>query len=355
MKAKYKALFLVMAVSILAISCSQWRVSSLSSREFSFIDNSDKAGGVAIKTDDGGLEDLTAGVGVFNGKIITSDNVLGRLQQMNSDKEIDLMIGNIKNSGKGEFPASSFNFSRIGLFVVDKAGNIYVQNRITGQKNGRRNDQTGFTPSFLLVFNKNGQLQHTLGQTGSPDVPFNYIENLEIDEKGRLFAISRSNDSWSIFRFTGKKRDLYINLDELEFKEKEGETVIPGKIENILMYSEGEKLILAVAYYSQLRFKFRRIYTYSIEKKKIEKTIMEIPDPKNVLFNVVDDKNLFFWNMDGKDVKFMITDLDGNIINNVRLKIDDSKNLYSKILLDKKGRFYSYHIVRKGIRILEWK
>ena len=36
-------------------------------------------------------------------------------------------------------------------------------------------EETDFAPSYILVFNKDGELQYTLGQRGTPDLPFYYI------------------------------------------------------------------------------------------------------------------------------------------------------------------------------------
>jgi hypothetical protein len=103
-----------------------------------------------------------------------------------------------------------------------------------------------------------------------------------------------------------------------------------------------------------VRFKYRKIYEFSLEKDKIVREITSIQDPKNVLFNIVDDKILYFWNIEGKEIKFMLVNMDGNIINNIKLEFDNN-NIFSKIIHDENGVIYSYHIYDDTMKIFEWK
>lgn len=81
---------------------------------------------------------------------------------------------------------------------------------------------------------------------------------------------------------------------------------------------------------------------------------MTIPDPKNVLFDIIDDKYIYLWNVSNDQVKFEVANLDGSIVNNVYLNIEDKRNYYSRIILDDAGRIYSYNILKSGVDILRW-
>ncbi|MCP4133414.1 MAG: hypothetical protein GY754_20770 [bacterium] len=384
---KKTVLLIIIMAAAAAFSCSHWKVTSLKSKEFAFIKNCEKPkpkedpkkkprnkpkpkeekisiecgkpGSVLIKTDDYALKQLSFGVGVFDGKICTVDNILKRVQVLTPDNDVELILGSLKDVDTKDIDAAKFKFSIIGSFTMDDDDNIYIQNRLpqSGSQSYRgsaNSEGMNFSPSYILVFNEKGKLQYTLGEKGTPDLPFYYIERLDIDQEGRLFVISRSFETWTVYRFKGKKRDLAINLAKIEFVEKEGEDTFKGKIENVKTYQSGEEILISVAYYHDLRLKYRKVYNYSIENKRIMKTIVNIPDPKNVLFNLVDDKNIYFWNMDSRNVKFMKCDMEGKIIDNIRLEIDDTKNYYSKVIGNKSGLIYSYHVTKKGIKILEW-
>ncbi len=354
--------FLVISLfTVMMLSCRQWRVSSLKNKEFSFIKNGEKIGSIKINTDEYALENLSFKLGIYNGNICTADNNLKRVQVIEPGGNVKLIIGQVKDIDEKNINLAYFNFNIIGTFTMDKDDNIYVQNRFqtrvskfTKKNSNGADEDINFSPSYILVFNEEGKLQYTIGQEGTPDIPFYYIEKLEIDERGRLFVISRSFNSWTLFRFENGKRDFYADLSKIEFKEKEGNDEYGGKIENIKMFKDGEKLLLSVAYYHGIRLKYRKIYEYSISKKNISRMIVNIPDPKNVLFNIFDDKHIYFWDMEGKEIRFMICNMEGNVINNIVLDINQSKKYYMKIISDDTGGIYSYHVMKKGIKIFEW-
>ena len=166
--------------------------------------------------------------------------------------------------------------------------------------------------------------------------------------------ISRSSDSWTIYRFSGKNRDYFINLNTLDFNDRDEGNVYEGKIDNIKVFSTGETLLISVSYYHGTRLKYIKIFEFSISAGKVERTIMEIPDPKNVLFDIIDDKYIYLWNVSNDEPKFEVANLDGNIINNVYMNMKIKRNYYSRILLDESGSIYSYHVQKSGIDIMKW-
>lgn len=339
--------------------CSFWKATTLNPKRIAFIRNGAKPGQVSIKSDEYGLEDLSIGVAAYNGMICVADNDLRRVQVVKPNGDVNLLIGNIKNTKIKDIPTGNFNFGVIGFMAMDDDDNIYIQNKFSRIRDAVKerdngNDSIDFSPSYILVFNKKGELQYTLGQKGAPDAPFTHIERIYIDSKARLFVISRTMESWSIFRFTGKHRDKYVNLSTMEFKEHEEANVFDGKIDNVKVFSSGDTILISVSYYHGLRLKYIKIFEYSLATGKIEKTIMEIPDPKNVLFDIIDDKYIYLWNVSNDEVKFEVANLDGTVINNVYLDLKYKRNYYSRIMLDNSGAIYSYHITRRGVDILKW-
>ncbi|MFC1670878.1 hypothetical protein ACFL20_10840 [Spirochaetota bacterium] len=347
--------FIIIILFMALFSCGQWRISSLNSKRYAYIDNGNKAGNISVMFDGYALNNLSFDIRVLNDRICTADNNLTRLQILDSSGKPELIIGSSDNIDRKKVKTSEFKFSIIGKFTLDEDGNIYVQNRfIQKSKKGSNGKQVYFSPSYILVFDKEGKLQYTLGQSGKPEIPFYYIESLDVDENERLFVISKSFNTWKVFRFKGRKRDFYADMGKIDFTEKEDNNVYKGRIENIQTYQSGDKILLAVAFYHGLRLKYTKVFSYSIKDEKIIKTVINIPDPKNVLFNIVDDKYMYFWNNESKVIKFMICNFDGNIINNKLLYIKNKKDYYSRIIGDKSGKLFSYHVSKKGIEILNW-
>jgi hypothetical protein len=343
--------FIIIAVS--AGSCSRWYVNSLSSKKVTEIKSGEGPGQVQIIRDEYTLNELSFRLEVYDDKIIAADNSLKRLQVLDSNGNPELIIGSLSNIDKTKYKTFSFNFGSIGTFTRDDDENLYVQNRLETRSVKSDNEGGNFTPSYILVFNSNGELVYTMGKTGTPEFPFFYIEKLFVDSEGRLFVISRTFNSWEIFRFNKRKREKYIDFSKLEFKETEDNNTYNGKIENIRIFKSGDEILLSVAYYHDVRFKYRKLYIFSLDKDKLLREVGTFPDPKNVLFNIVDDKIIYFWNIEGKDIKFMLVNMDGNIVNNVRVEFDTS-SIFTKIITDESGVIHSYHVHNDTLQVLQW-
>ncbi len=348
-----------MVTAVTLVGCSFWKSTTLGSKRFAFIPNGSGIGQAVVTTDEYGLENLSIGVSVLSGLICVTDDELRRVQVMKPNGDVKLIIGPVKKMKTGDIPAENFNFGSLGFVAMDDDDNLYIQNKFSRIRDNEKDRSGGgnsidFAPSYIVVFNKDGELQYTLGQKGATDTPFSHIERIYIDSSDRLFVISRSTDSWSIFRFKGKTRERLITLNTLEFKERDEENVFEGKIDNIRAFSDGERLLISVSFYQGLRLKYIKIFEYSIDQGKVDKTIMEIPDPKNVLLDIMDDKYIYLWNVSDGNVKFEVANLDGTVVNNVYLEMERKRDYYAKIILDNSGKIYSYHIMKGGVEILKW-
>jgi hypothetical protein len=350
-----KPMRLAIVLPLLAVLSCIFNVSSMKPGEYAYIKRGETAGQVAYKIDEFGLEDLSCQLSIHDGRICLVDNVQGRIQVLKPDGELQLILGSLAGIDGHEKISRKFNFSTIGSVYMDESGNLYVQN-IINKALARAESPSGsnFFPSYVLVFDRRGMLQYTLGQSGATANPFYHIESLDVDSNGRLLVISRTFDAWSIYGFTGKNRSYHANLGMLDFTEKDGNDVYNGKIENVCFYSTGDRLLISVDYYHNLRLKYRKVFVYSIKDNRIEKTLLNIPDPKNVLFGIVDDKLIYFWNID-RDVRFSIYNHEGNVVSNIKLNIKVGGNYYTRIIGDRRGNIYSYHMSKEGIQILEWK
>jgi hypothetical protein len=358
---KRLSIVIVALVSVMT-GCAFWKVTTLNPKRFAFIKNGTGPGEVSIKIDEYGLEELSVGIGVFNGLVCSADNELRRFQVMKPDGDLELIIGSLKQIKTKDTKAQNFNFGISGLFTMDEDGSVYIQNKFSHIRPTRPQDKDfvrdniDFSPSYILVFNNRGELQYTLGQKGTPDVPFYQIERLSVDARGRLYIVSKTIDSWSIYRYKGKVRDYFINLSAMDFRENDSEEkkAYDAKIDKVKIFTNGETALVSVSYYQGLRLKYIKIFEYSLAKKKAERVVLEIPDPQNVLFDIVDDKFIYLWNISKNDVKFEVANLYGTIVNNVSMKFKNKRNYYTKIFFDQSGKMYSFHILRNGVEVVRW-
>ncbi len=348
----FEKFLVLMSLSAACIfsACSGWNVSSLSGTEMCFLENGAEAGNLVVRFDEFALSELSFKIGVFGNRIFTADNAMHRMQVLDSEGKPRLVIGDLKNIDTGKTASAPFKFGTIGCFTSDREGRIYVQNCLSQSVSGTED----FSPSYVLVFDRNGKLQYTLGATGPAGSPFYYIDSLFVDDSGRLFVVSRSFDTWTVYRFTEKKRDFFADLKELKFQDQEGSDVYEGQIENIKLYRSGDMMLISVAFYHNKRLKFHRIYDYSVREKRIIRDIVTLPDPKNVLFSLVDEKNIYLWNMDRQDIRLMICNMEGHILNNIQLAFDGTRYLYSDLIYDEAGRLYTYHVNKKGALLYRW-
>lgn len=319
------------------------------------IDNN--LGAIDLKFGEGDVLGLSFSIKVSNEKVYCADNRLKRLQVFDLEGNTEVVIGNDEEGdNKSDIKKSKFSFGIIDKIVADSEGKIYVQNRLVPKEAKKIKNLANFdiTPSYILVFDNNGKLQYTLGQRGTTDLPFYYIENLFTDSKDRMFVISKTFGTWSVFRFVDKKRDFFVKFGKEMFKESEGKEEYTGEIENILVFKTGEKLLISVAYYHKTRFKYRKIIEYSIANDRLGKTILDVPDPKNELYTLLDDKYILLWDVDERDIRFIIWNFQGNIMNNIKMQMHKNKGYFEEIAIDEKGKFYTYIVNKSGINIAEW-
>ncbi len=341
----------------LVLTCGQWKVSAYKATKVCTLKSGNRPGQVMVRVGEDGMFNLSFAIRLFRGRIYVTDNTVKRLQVLDRDGAPQLLIGEKAPVAQGEGPAqSSFNFGVLGHVAVDSDNNIYVQNLFVSKNPSEgASEELDFSPSYILKFDSDGKLQYTLGKLGQPNMPFDYIDNIDIDRKDRLFVVSRKFNTWSVSRFDGKKRDIGVNFAATDFRERDGEGEFQGRIDNVRVLKDGENFLVSVAYYSGLRFKYRKIFNYSVRDSRFNRTIMTIPDPKNELFSVVDDMHLYLWNIDDGQTRFIICNMDGSIINNVRLRFNEKKYYYRDVQMDDAGLFYSYEVKKDSVDIVEWR
>jgi hypothetical protein len=356
-----KITILIIFVNLVILSfssCAKWKVNELKKNILFDIDEGTDPGEVHLSFTNDGYIDLTFDVRVSNNKIYCSDNIERRLQVFNREGTPLMVIGNNDEGEEGGIKMRSFSFGIIGTTVADQENNIFVQNTIIpGEKDGKKDDldSTGMSPSYILVFNADGRIMYSLGQNGSADVPFYSIYNMYTDERSRLFVVSKSYDNWSVFRYNGKERDFVLHLDKNYFKEMDEDEELRGIVENIIIFRNGEKLLISVAFYSNVRFKYRKIFEYKIIEDRLGNALLQLPDPRNELFSLLEDKYIILWDVEKRDIRFSIWNLQENIINNLRIQMQGPRPYYEKVLVDEMGRLYTMIVADKRIEIKEWK
>jgi hypothetical protein len=336
-------------------SCSHWKVSELNSKKIFTLESGSEIKQVLVQIGDSDLLDISFTLNASRDKFFIADNKSKRLQVIDMDGKVIGQIGPKKYDQL--LMSATFAFGIIGSVASDTEGKIYVQNRIDASQ-GQRTEQQGdieIASSYILVFDKTGKLQYSLGQKGPADIPFNYIEKIFVDGNERLFVITKNYETWGVYRFKSRVRDFFITLGKDSFKETEGASEYNGVIENIVPFKEGNRFLLSVAYYSNTRFKYRKIIEYNVDENRLGKVILNLPDPKNELYSILDDKYLLLWDTEEKNLRYAIWDLNGNIVNNFRIKMDNRSSYLNQIFTDESGRIFTYTVKKTGIDVMEWK
>lgn len=349
--------FIAVITSVLCClsSCSHWKLNDLKGKTIFSIDNGSGNRQILLSFGKNDLLEMSFNIQSSHDTFFAVDNNLKRIQIFDTDGTLIGCIGQKKMEG---IPiSSSFNFGSIGAVAMDSEKNMYVQNRIDLQKS-QKSDVEGnvdIASSYILIFDKTGKLLYSLGQKGVADIPFNFIEKVFIDLNDRPIVITKNYETWGVYRFKSRARDFFVTLGKDTFKDKEGNNTYNGIIENLTPFHDGERFLVSVAYYSGTRFKYRKILEYNIAENRISRLILNLPDPKNELYTILDDKYLLLWDTDDKSVRFAIWDLDGNIVNNLRLKTDNISNYLTQIFSDDTGKLFTYSVRKNGIDIMEWK
>lgn len=358
-----RIIYLPVAVIFLIppVSCGQWRVSELAQSKMMTVKSGTDTGKVSINFTEDDYPDISFTVNVGNDRVFVADNRLKRLQIFDKGGSVKGVISAKKTDTS---VSSIFNFGIIGDVDSDSEGHIYVQNRIdsapqksaVAAKDDAEKTESGINPSFILVFDSSAKLQYTMGQRGSADTPFYRVESLSVDSDDRLWVICKGIDTWSVYRFKNKNRDFFTSFGKDTFgTEKEGANVYSAVIENVVPFHHGNSFLISIAYYSNTRFKYRKIVEYSVPENKISRLLAQVPDPRNELFSVMDDKYLLLWDTEEKNLRFAIWDLDGNVVNHHRIIFGKEKSYYTRVFTDDSGKIYSYSVKKNGLDVAEWK
>lgn len=347
-----KKTIIIVLIAILTVSCSRWKVSDLKTKKIIKLNSLENDGYIDLFFKNNKVLILTFKIFISNGRIYAADNRQNVLLTYNMEGELVHVIGSkemLENNEKyKDIEQSYFNFSNIGEVVTDKNGNIYVQNRLKPVSGS----SIDITPSYIVVFDREGTLQYTLGQKGTPDIPFYYIDKMYTDDSNRLIVISMNFETWNLYRFNGKEREVIKNFSKNDLKNEDGYT---PRIENIRIFSNGSKILLSSAYYSGTRFKYRNIISYDLSKEENNtKTILNLHDPKNELFSLLDNQYIMLWDVEEKDLKFVIWNFQESIINNKRIKMKSISTYFQDVLIDEKGSLYTVTVGNESIDIEEW-
>jgi hypothetical protein len=350
-----KAIIIMLILTL--FSCGRWKTTKLKSIELCSLSSGQNPGSIMLEYDQNSILNISFGIKIHQDNIYIADNILKRVQILDKTCTPSLVIGQKEDVQKiaPGVNKTFFNFSIIGSIVSDSDENIYIQNRFASAENSTDPSQSNliaFSPTYILVFDSKGSLLYTLGRRGTPDIPFNFIDDMMIDSRDRLIVITRSIDTWSVYIFQSKKKLFEQNFEEVYFKDSSEGT---GRIENIRSFQNGENLLISVAYYENSNFKYRKILNYSIVKNRIDRTIMTISEPQNELFTIINDKLIYLWDVHDRNVRFIVCDLGGNIINNVLVNFPEKRDSYSDILTDENGDIYSYHVINRHMEILRWR
>ena len=340
-----KKITITLTVLLTLFACNRWKVSKLNQDLLCHIKPGSSDGGISLVfRDNADILDMTFNLRISDKTIYCADNESKRLLVLSKNGDLIRIIG--PKSASTDKNYSEFDFSTIGEITDDKDGNIYVQNKLP-----KLTGNSEISPSYILIFSKDGKLQETLGQDGLTNSPFYYIDNMFTDENNRLFVVSRTFESWSLSVFKDKKREYFSIFDKNSFSNSSGYNAV---IEKIIPFRKNNSAIISVSFYDGTRFKFRKIFRIEIENNSKLKEVTTLPDPKNELFTILEDKYLVFWEVEGKDIRFVIWSFQENILNNLSIDLEEKKSYYDEILSDENGKIYSYSVSREGISIYAW-
>lgn len=346
-----KRLPILLLVFVILISCSRWKVSDLQTKKITKLNFYKNDGYIDLYFKNSKALILTFKIFISNGKIYAADNRQNILLIYNLEGKLLRVIGSkdyLENNEKFQnIDKSYFNFSTIGEVVSDNSGNIFVQNRI----NPKNNSSIEISPSYIIVFDNEGKLQYTLGQKGEPDIPFYYIDKMYTDDSNRLIVISMNFQTWSVYRFKGKEREVKADFAKEKFQQKDKYS---PRIENIRIFSNGDSLLVSAAYYDKTRFKYRNIIKYDFNNDSDYKIILNLPDPKNELFALLENQYIMLWDVEEKDLKFVIWNFNESIINNKRIKINSITTFFQDVVFTESGNLYTVTVNKDSIDIEEW-
>jgi hypothetical protein len=219
---------------------------------------------IGIKRNHGGAFQGPDQIFFKNGFFYVVDTVNRKVMKITTLGDIILVIseGELERDPAGEEllrtkVRRTYPFQKIGSMAVDKANNIYVENKslvkmedeevvdlVDLEKGGDGNREV--YRCWVVKFDRLGAYQYRIGRNGRESEPFDYIYRMQVDREGNLVVITSSEqwDTWTYHAFDQRGTLLMRReIQDEQIIQEEGEQraafildVVPPVEERQLVY-----------------------------------------------------------------------------------------------------------------------
>jgi hypothetical protein len=224
------AFFLTAGLSILIFSCSSQKVEELKKERSFTIPIGVGEEEIGVIREQNGIFSSPDTLIFKNGFFYVVDSVNQKILKITKPGDVILVLSRgIKEQDSGENVLRTkqrkhFQFNNIGKIAVDGENNIYVEDRFTQKlpekteidifetENNPEGENNEIAVSQILKFDRLGNFQYRIGESGVNTDPFYYLYKTGVDDEGNLIVLTADDEwqNWIYRKFDSKGNLIFI-------------------------------------------------------------------------------------------------------------------------------------------------
>jgi hypothetical protein len=276
--------------------------------------------------------------------------------------------------------AKSFPFRNLGYVVVDQKKNLYVEDEVHPGDRQIDEDTGVMYYKSILKFDRQGELQHMLGQEGIGGSPFPFIEGMTATVNDELVVVARLPGIWVVFWF-GPEGNLMYRIEIEPQKLPRMESDLPS-IVKILPDPTKPELLIFINYFREeiiettqtrnaIRNQLERLYRYSLSDEKYMEYV-DLPDrgtvreavgatetrmqaPSHELLGIVAGNFVFLRPQSVGLYELMVMDSGGNVVARRSLTMEDTELYYKAYSLSEEGILAALLCFEEDVQVVWWR
>lgn len=354
-----------------ATSCAFFRVDKLNDQPEARIPLNDESG-VKFQNQSGIVHEIPARVAETDDWVVISEPSRKSVKIFNDSKLLTEIISLEEKADPEKLPASAAGELKTNSYLKIPGRTIAGQNEdffvesYNNVKAGRNKSDSGAGFYKILQFNLRGNFIRLIGREGRPELPFENILWMDVDSENRLWVLYRFLGNLKLDAYREGRLDYSIKQQNceslmLENIEKEDNELL--NCEFMYPFFDAERILLTARVdrvpdsdKEVTTFRYRVVKVLNTENAEVETVFSRLNDPEDFPYLPYDNNNFLVWQTEDYDtLKFSIYNLEGNLQNNLQIKLTGRHNRYRTTYYSLKGKFYSIKVDSDFFHLLNWR
>jgi len=218
----------------------------------------------------------------------------------------------------------------------------------------------------ILHFSLKGKLLNEIGRQGQVQLPFENIIWLDVDKENRLWVLFRNLGQIYLESFA--KHSLHFSMNQTEcvntlFSKVNKEKDIAYNCEYMYPFYDEDKILIIGKVEKTSNnnktggytFKHRVFLSYDTITKKTKEIFSQLTDPDDYPYLPYDNNHFILWQTkDDYTFKFALYNLNGDLSNNLQIKLTGKRTAWRTPYLNLNGKIDSIRVRNSKFELIRW-